>query len=67
MNSKSHRFYYGWVILGVSFITLFFALGVRFSFGVFYVAILGEYGWGRGETAGAYSLAMLVHASFALV
>lgn len=67
MKSKSHRFYYGWVILGVSFITLFFALGVRFSFGVFYVAILGEYGWGRGETAGAYSLAMLVHASFALV
>jgi MFS family permease len=53
--------------VGVSFITLFFALGVRFSFGVFYVAILGGYGWGRGETAGAYSLAMLVHASFALV
>ncbi len=67
MNSKSHSFYYGWVIVGISFITLFFALGVRFSFGVFYVAILGEYGWGRGETAGAYSLAMLVHASFALV
>ncbi|MGD8227180.1 MAG: MFS transporter [Desulfobacteraceae bacterium] len=67
MNSKSHRFYYGWVIVGVSFITLFLALGVRFSFGVFYVAILGEYDWGRGETAGAYSLAMLVHASFALV
>ncbi len=67
MNRKSHRFYYGWVIVGVSFITLFLALGVRFSFGVFYVAILGEYGWGRGETAGAYSLAMIVHASFALV
>ena len=67
MNRKSDKFYYGWVIVGVSFITLFFALGVRFSFGVFYVAILGEYGWGRGETAGAYSLAMLVHASFALV
>jgi MFS family permease len=53
--------------VGVSFITLFLALGVRFSFGVFYVAILGEYGWGRGETAGAYSLAMIVHACFALV
>lgn len=64
---KSHRFYYGWVIVAVSFITLFLALGTRFSFGIFYVAILGEYGWGRGETAGAYSLAMIVHASFALV
>ncbi|MGD8982407.1 MAG: MFS transporter [Desulfobacteraceae bacterium] len=67
MNNKSHRFYYGWVIVGVTFITLFLALGTRFSFGIFYVAILGEYGWGRGETAGAYSLAMIVHASFALV
>jgi MFS family permease len=37
------------------------------SFGVFYVAILGEYGWGRGETAGAFSLAMIVHAFFAPV
>ncbi len=67
VNRKSHRFYYGWVIVAVSFITLFLALGTRFSFGIFYVAILGEYGWGRGETAGAYSLAMIVHASFALV
>ncbi len=67
MMEKSHRFYYGWVIVGVSFITLFFALGVRFSFGVFYAAILSEYGWGRGETAGAYSLAMIVHASFAII
>jgi hypothetical protein len=52
LNSKSHRFYYGWVIVGVSFITLFFALGVRFSFGVFYAAILG--GYGLGGALGAY-------------
>ncbi len=64
---KSQGFYYGWVIVAVSFITLFVALGTRISFGVFYVAILADYGWGRGETAGAFSLAMVVHASFALV
>jgi MFS family permease len=67
VNRQSDRFYYGWVIVAVSFITLFLALGTRFSFGIFYVAILGEYGWGRGETAGAYSLAMIVNAAFALV
>jgi MFS family permease len=67
VNEKSHGFYYGWVIVAVSFITLFLALGTRLSFGIFYVAILGEYSWGRGETAGAYSLAMIVNASFALV
>jgi sugar phosphate permease len=64
---QTHRFYYGWVIVGVSFLTLFLAVGIRFSFGVFYVAMLKEYGWGRGETAGAFSLAMLTNALFAMV
>jgi MFS family permease len=64
---KTHRFYYGWVIIGVSFLTLFLALGIRFSSGVVYVALLKEYGWGRGETAGAFSLAMLTHGLFGMV
>ena len=64
---KTHRFYYGWVIVGVSFFTFFFTHGIRFSFGVFYLAMLQEYGWGRGETAGAFSLAMVIHAFFAIV
>ncbi len=67
MNVKPQRFYYGWVIIGVSFLTLFFSLGTRFSFGVFYVAILKDYGWGRGETAGAFSLGLVIHAFFAVV
>jgi MFS family permease len=67
VNVKPRRFYYGWVIVAVSFFTLFFAIGIRSSFGVFYVAILKEYGWGRGETAGVFSLAMLIHALFGLV
>jgi hypothetical protein len=53
---KTHRFYYGWVIVGVSFFTLFLTLGIHFSSGMFYVAILKEYDWGRAETAGASSL-----------
>jgi len=48
--------------VAVSFLTLFFALGTRFSFGIFYTAILAEYGWGRAETAGAFSLMMIFHA-----
>jgi len=59
------RLFYGWVIVAVSFLTVFLALGTRFSFGVFYVAILDEYGWSRAETAGAFSLAMIFHAIFA--
>jgi len=65
LKKISFPFYYGWVIVAVSFLTLFFTLGTRFSFGIFYVAILDEYGWGRAETAGAFSLAMVSHAVFA--
>jgi len=61
---RQHRFYYGWVIVAVSFFTLLMAVGIRNSFGIFYIAVLSEYGWGRAETAGVFSLAMLVHAFF---
>lgn len=62
---NNRRFYYGWVIVVVSFITLFLALGVRYAYSVFFVALIGEYGWSRAETAGAFSLAMVMHALFA--
>ena len=65
MKKESPGFYYGWVIIAVSFLTLFLAVGVRTSFGIFYIAILEDFGWGRGETAGAFSLTMFVHALFA--
>jgi MFS family permease len=67
VNVKPKRWYYGWAIVAVSFLTLFFSLGTRFSFGVFYVAILKEYAWGRGETAGAFSLALVIHAFFGII
>jgi len=54
--------YYGWVVVAVMFVTLFVSLGFRFSFGVFYSAILDETGWGRAETAGVVSAAMIVYA-----
>ena len=54
--------YYGWVIVAVMFVTLFVSLGFRFAFGVYYSAILDETGWGRAETAGVVSAAMLVYA-----
>lgn len=64
IKTSSRKYFYGWVIVVVSYVSVFLALGIRFSFGVFYVAILNEYGWSRGETAGAFSLAMIFHAIF---
>lgn len=54
--------YYGWVVVAVMFVTLFISLGFRFSFGVFYSAILDETGWSRADTAGVVSASMIVYA-----
>jgi len=48
------------------FVTVFFALGFRYAFGVFYAAILEETGWSRADTAIVFSLAMAVYAVTAL-
>ncbi len=59
---RSRGIYYGWVIVGVMFVTLFVSLGFRFAFGVFYSAILDETGWQRAETAWIFSASMIVYA-----
>ncbi len=60
MPPKRPPFFYGWVIVGVSFLTVFFSNGVRFIFSVFYVPMLQDLGWLRGGGAGPYALSMLV-------
>jgi sugar phosphate permease len=57
---KKIPFFYGWVIVAISFITLAVGYGSRASFSVFLVAILEEYGWSRGAISGAFALHMLV-------
>lgn len=57
---KSPSLWYGWVILAVVFIVLSMMVGVRNSFGLFFKTISGEFGWNRAQTAGAYSIGMLV-------
>jgi len=63
---KKHRFFYGWTIIGVSFITLGISFGVWYSFSVFFVAILKEFGWSRAATAGVFSVFMMVQSAVAI-
>lgn len=55
------RFYYGWVIVGLSIISMSFWFGLRATFSVFFVALVDHFQWGRAETAGAQSLAMFAY------
>ena len=58
---KKPHFFYGWKIVGISFVTLAIAYGIWYSFSVFFVVILSEFGWSRAATAGVFSLFTLVH------
>lgn len=58
---QPRRVYYGWVIVGVGLISMAFWLGIRSSFSVFYVALLEEFPWGRAESAGVQSMALITY------
>ncbi len=60
-------FFYGWLILAGSLVCLGLTYSVMYSFAVFYVALLEEFGWGRGEAAGVFSVFMIVSGAGALM
>ena len=51
---------FGWIIVGFSFITLALVYAVWYSFSVFFVALLKEFGWSRSIGAGAFSLFIIL-------
>ena len=51
---------YGWVVVAVSATVNLLAWSVRATFGLFYVKLLGEFGWRRGDAAIGYSLSWLL-------
>lgn len=55
-------FYYGWVIVAVTFVTMAIGVNARTSFSLFFPPIVSEFGWDRGVTAGAFSFGFLVSA-----
>ena len=55
------RFFYGWVIVGLSMVSMAFWFGIRTTFSVFFVALIDHFHWGRAEAAGAQSIAMFVY------
>ncbi len=60
MNDASYK----WVIVGQSALVNFLAWSMRSTFALFYVAMLNEFGWRRGEAAVGYSLSWLLILGF---
>jgi MFS family permease len=50
-----------WRVLVATFGTLGLAYGFWYSYSVFFVAFLREFGWSRSVVAGAFSLLVMVH------
>src|SRR4051794_41950304 len=53
-------FFYGWIIVAVTFITMAIGVTARTSFSLLFPPIIEEFGWERGITAGAFLFGFLV-------
>jgi len=65
MTEKSSRhlpFFYGWVVVAVTFVTMGIGVNARTAFSLFFPPILQEFGWERGVTAGAFSFGFIASA-----
>jgi MFS family permease len=52
-------FFYGWVVVAVAFITMAVGVNTRTAFSLLFPPILAEFGWDRGQTAGAFSIGFI--------
>src|SRR6266404_3789086 len=53
-------FFYGWIIVVVTFVTMAIGVNARTAFSLFFPPIIDEFGWERGVTAGAFSFGFLI-------
>ncbi len=58
-SPPQRKYYYGWVVVGLSLVSMTCWFGIRTTFSVFFVALIDQFQWSRAEAAGAYSIAML--------
>jgi MFS family permease len=56
-------FYYGWVIVGIAFVTMAVGVTARTTFSLLMPPLTDEFHWDRGLAAGAFSFGFLVSAA----
>lgn len=60
------RLFYGWVVVGVSFLSIAFSRGIQLAFAIFFVEMVQEFGWSRGSTAFFQSTNLAIAGSLGL-
>jgi len=55
-------FFYGWIVIAVTFVTMAIGVNARTAFSLFFPPIIDEFGWERGITAGAFSFGFVASA-----
>lgn len=69
-NSKPEKkgLYYGWIIVGALFLIGVVGLGIaRYSFGVVFDSLQGDFGWSRASTSGIFSAYMFLCPAFGIL
>jgi MFS family permease len=65
MHLRVTSLYYGWVVVGIGFLTLMLVMGTFFSSGVLFAAVIAEYGWSRATTSLPFSVSLICYATTA--
>ena len=55
-------FYYGWLIVGIAFVTMAIGVTARTPFSLLKGPLIDEFGWHRGLAAGAFTFGFLLSA-----
>jgi len=61
-SAKRLPFFYGWVVIAVTFVTMGIGVNARTAFSLLFSPLIDEFGWQRGLTAGAFSFGFVVSA-----
>jgi len=66
-ENRDPRFFYGYIVVLLSFCIMLAGDGIFYSFGIFFNPLLVEFGWTRAATSGAYSLCVIVTGLLSIV
>jgi len=62
VSGKRPSFFYGWIVVAVGFVTLGIVFGIWYSFSVFFLAIIKDFGWSRAAGSSIFSIFIIPQA-----